>query len=177
MATKLVLTISADDQTGLVEQIANTVANAGGNWLESSMSHLAGKFAGIILVEIEQQAQGKLEQDLTALKECGLHIFIDSRHREPPEDQGRLLELEVVAHDRPGIVQELTALLASLSVNVESLHTNCAIAPMSSDHLFEASAVVVLPQGLDDESLTKHLETLSDDLMVELFDLDEEPEQ
>ena len=174
MSCKKILTITADDQTGLVQQVADAVAQAGGNWLESSMSHLAGKFAGIALIEIDPQQHEQLTNNLNALKESGLHVFIDSNYSEPEETNERLLEVEVVAHDRTGIVRELTALLSTLNVNVESLHTNRTIAAMSSEPLFEASAVVVLPSSLDEEGLQKHLETLSDDLMVELFDLDEE---
>ncbi|MGB4246421.1 MAG: ACT domain-containing protein, partial [Pseudohongiellaceae bacterium] len=48
MATYLVLTIIGDDKPGLVELLSETIARHSGNWLESNMSHLAGKFAGIL---------------------------------------------------------------------------------------------------------------------------------
>ena len=50
----LVLTVMADDRPGIVERIADAVAAAGGNWLESNMSRLGGKFAGILLVDIAE---------------------------------------------------------------------------------------------------------------------------
>ncbi|MDM3872633.1 ACT domain-containing protein [Porticoccus sp. W117] len=174
MSKKLILTISASDQTGLLNQVADAVSQAGGNWLESSMSHLAGKFAGIALVEIDPAKQSQLTDSLNALRESGLQILVEQDYDTPADTEQRLLEVEVVAHDRKGIVRELTALLSKLKVNIESLHTNRTVAAMSSEHLFEASAVVGLPVSLDDEDFRKHLETLSDDLMVELFDLDEE---
>ncbi|UTW45681.1 ACT domain-containing protein [bacterium SCSIO 12696] len=176
MTSKQILTFIANDQTGLVNKMADAVADAGGNWLESSMSHLAGKFAGIALVEIDPDNQEQLESNLAALQNSDLQVSLDSNYNEQPDEQERILEVEVVAHDRPGIVRELTSLLSSLNVNVESLHTNRTVAAMSSEHLFEASAVVVLPSSLDEEGLRQHLETLSDDLMVELFDLDDNDE-
>ena len=171
MSSKLVLTFTADDQTGLVKKVSKAITEAGGNWLESSMSQLAGRFAGIILVGIAEQARGDLEGHLAALRENGLDIHISEGGQDSPREPEQLLVLEIVAHDRPGIVRELSALLASLNVNVESLDTTCTIAAMSSEHLFEASAVVGLPDSLDEEGLEKHLGTLSDDLMVEIHSL------
>ena len=52
MSTYLVLTVIGDDKPGLVEMLADTVARHSGNWLESNMSHLAGKFAGILRVSV-----------------------------------------------------------------------------------------------------------------------------
>ena len=46
--TFLVLTVIGDDRPGLVEQLAAAISEHRGNWLESSMAHLAGKFAGIV---------------------------------------------------------------------------------------------------------------------------------
>ena len=52
MQIPLVMTIISPDRTGLVESIARTVAENGGNWLESRMCRLGGEFAGILRVEI-----------------------------------------------------------------------------------------------------------------------------
>ena len=54
MATPFVFTFVGADQPGLVEQLSQTVAEHGGNWLESRMSELAGQFAGIVKVEVSQ---------------------------------------------------------------------------------------------------------------------------
>lgn len=49
---KLVLTAIGDDRAGLVSALSDAVAERGGNWLESQLARLAGKFAGIALVEV-----------------------------------------------------------------------------------------------------------------------------
>jgi len=82
---------------------------------------------------------------------------------------GEHLILTVVGNDRPGIVGELSSLLARLHVNVEELSTNCEDAPMSSEILFRATAKVSLPSAdLNKDHLQDELESLSDDLMVEM---------
>ena len=48
----LILTAIGDDRPGLVEELATAISAHGGNWLESSMAHLSGKFAGIVKVAI-----------------------------------------------------------------------------------------------------------------------------
>ena len=55
--TDLVLTLIGSDRPGLVEAVAEVIAGHGGNWLESRMAHLAGKFAGILRVEIPEGLQ------------------------------------------------------------------------------------------------------------------------
>ncbi len=56
--TFLVLTVIGDDRPGLVGELSAAISSHQGNWLESSMSHLAGKFAGIVKVAVPA-AQGK----------------------------------------------------------------------------------------------------------------------
>ena len=67
MSLSLVLTVIGDDRPGIVEQIATAISEHNGNWLESSMSHLAGKFAGIVCVSIP-------DSQLDAVKSGRIHI-------------------------------------------------------------------------------------------------------
>ena len=45
---------TSEDRPGLVRLLAEAVSQNGGNWLESSMSQLAGKFAGILRVSVSK---------------------------------------------------------------------------------------------------------------------------
>ncbi|MEX2333191.1 MAG: ACT domain-containing protein, partial [Pseudohongiella sp.] len=67
MKTYLVLTLIGNDQPGLVESLAQIVAQHQGNWLESNMSRLAGKFAGILRVSVEEDKAEALVSALGAL--------------------------------------------------------------------------------------------------------------
>jgi len=163
----LVLTIIADDRPGIVERIADTVAAAGGNWLESNMSRLAGKFAGILLVDIAEEKQSSLLASLEQLRSLGIRVSGEPCSTTQAA-AGEQLVLTVVGNDRPGIVGEISAILASLHVNMEELDTCCEDAPMSSEILFRATATLQLPADLDRDRLQAALEGVSDDLMVEL---------
>jgi glycine cleavage system regulatory protein len=163
----LVLTVIAPDQPGLVEKIAQCVASHGGNWLESSMSRMAGQFAGILRVAVPAAAHAGLVAALGALAGQGIRVQVAPSGNEPTGNW-RAIELDLVGNDRPGIVRDITRLLAGQGVNLERLSSEIAPAPMSSEMLFHARALLAVPLSLSLDSLQQALETLADDLMVEL---------
>ena len=165
MSTSLVLTAIGDDKPGLVEQLSTVISRHNGTWLESSMSHLAGKFAGIVCVSVDENDVDALKRDLAALP--GLRITAEVSG-EPPAEAGRRLTLALVGHDRIGIVREVAQVLARHAVNVEELNTHTASAPMSAEILFHATAELTASPDLDSSTLVRELEQISNDLMVDI---------
>ncbi len=163
----LVLTVIAQDKPGLVEHIAECIAEHGGNWLESRMSRMAGQFAGILRVGVPAEAYDELVEALQALNSQGIRVLLAESGIEPSCTWKPIL-LDLVGNDRPGIVRDITRLLTEHGINVESLVTDVVPAPMSSEPLFHAKAVLAVPLTLSLELLQTRLETLADDLMVEL---------
>ena len=106
MSRSLVLTVIGDDRPGLVGRLATTISAHQGNWLESSMSHLAGKFAGILRVEVAEQDAAELTTALAALPD--LRVIAESSDAAPVPAAGRRFTLSLVGHDRIGIVREVT---------------------------------------------------------------------
>ncbi len=167
MTTYLVLTAIGDDRPGLVESLSEKVADNGGNWLESSMSQLAGKFAGILRVSVADQQADALIAELETLKDR-LKLVIEKVDIEQPLEKPKTVSLSLVGNDRAGIVKEISHALANLAVNVEELNTECEPAPMSSEILFKCEAVLRVPAEVTLDQLQDALEQLADDLMVEL---------
>jgi glycine cleavage system regulatory protein len=166
--TDLVVTLIGPDRPGLVEAVAAAVAAHGGNWLESRMAHLAGKFAGVLRVELPRDQTAALTRALDALSGSGLRIVVEPSGEAQAARPTRGLELTLVGQDRPGIVREISQLLAGLGVNVEELITDRSSAPMSGEMLFHAKARLHAPVSLDLAALRAGLERLAHDLMVEL---------
>src|SRR6187455_3077209 len=75
--TNLVLTLLGPDRPGLVELVASVIAAHGGNWLESRMSHLAGKFAGILRAELPPDRLEAALAALAALEARGLKVIAE----------------------------------------------------------------------------------------------------
>ncbi|MEZ5301832.1 MAG: ACT domain-containing protein [Verrucomicrobiales bacterium] len=79
-----------------------------------------------------------------------------------------VIRLEVVGHDRPGIVSQLAKAIAARGFNVESLESEVASAPMTGDLMFTARAALQAPAGSDLDDLRAELERLADELMVDV---------
>ena len=167
MTTYLVLTAIGEDKPGLVESLAEVIADNSGNWLESSMSQLAGKFAGILRVSVNDSEADQLISALDGISDQ-LTLVIEQANSEVEIESPQTVELNLIGNDRPGIIREFSHALASLSVNVEQLSTECISAPMSSDILFKATANLTVPVGLELELLQREIERLADDLIVEV---------
>ena len=163
----LVLTVIGRDRPGLVEALATTVAAHGGNWLESRMAHLAGQFAGILRVEVAADEAEALEQAIQTLAEHGLESVIHADSAPEPSTRA-LLQLDLVGHDRPGIIREVTGVLAAQGVNVEELTTEAAAAANTGQPLFRATIRLRLPPGGSPAQLQAALEGVAADMMVDI---------
>jgi glycine cleavage system regulatory protein len=162
-----VITVVAPDKPGQVERIADCIALHGGNWLESRMSRMAGQFAGIVRVAVPVDNRDALQNALQALGDQEIRVLFAESSTEPSTGW-KSIGMDLVGNDRPGIVRDITRLLAEQGVNVERLVTEVNPAPMSSEPLFHAEAVLGVPLSLSLDSLQERLETLADDLMVDL---------
>lgn len=167
MIETLVMTIMAEDRPGLVERITSCVADHGGNWLESRMCHLGGRFAGIARVEVPAEKLNGLKHSLHGLESDGVRIILESG-AGPAAPAGVVASLELVGNDRPGILRTVTGVLAAHGVNVEELSSECVSAPMGGGELFQAKARVLVPAGVKIEAVRADLEKIATDLMVDL---------
>jgi hypothetical protein len=166
MSTFLVLTVIGDDRPGLVEELSTVISAHQDNWLEASLSRLAGQFAGIVRVAVPDAQTALLQGALRELTDLTVTTAASQAAGDPPAK--RLLLLSLVGHDRIGIVREVSQILARHVVNVEKLTTRIASAPMSAETLFHAEAELLAAPELDARALKHELENLSDDLMVDI---------
>ncbi len=161
----LILTVIGDDRPGLVGELSAAISAHQGNWLESSMARLGGKFAGVVKVAAPAANSAALQAALAGLS--GLKITAETSAGEATSG-GRRLRLALVGHDRIGIVREVSQILARHAVNVEALNTHTASAPMSAEIHFHAQADLLAHPSLDVRALTDDLERISNDLMVDI---------
>jgi glycine cleavage system regulatory protein len=163
----IVITVIGRDRPGLVEAIAAAVAQHGGNWLEARMAHLAGHFAGLVRIEVPAERAGEVRQALAALESGGLQLQTVAGDAEDALSS-RTMEVELLALDRPGLLHEVSRVLAGRRVNIEELDTEVFSAPMTGDRTFRARARVSVPAGVDAHELRESFERLARDLMVDI---------
>jgi len=167
MKTRVILSAVGSDRPGLTRALADAVAEAGGNWLESHLSRLGGLYVGSVLVELDDSMLSRFESAIRAVDAHGLAVSLLPAGDEPAAQTGDTLKLELVAQDRPGIVREVTTVLAELRVNIEDFVTSTQNGAWSGERLFWAAARLSLPAGLGIDDLRTALEALSGDLMVD----------
>jgi glycine cleavage system regulatory protein len=161
----LILTVIGPDRPGLVRALAGAVAARGGSWLESRMARLAGQFAGIVLVE----APDTLADDLRVLEREGLRITVQSATSGAPvPSTAPRLALEVVGNDRPGIVRDISQVLAASLVNIEELATHVVSGSFSGETLFRVTAFLRAPDAAAVDTVRAGLEQLGNELMVDI---------
>jgi glycine cleavage system regulatory protein len=170
MQVSLVITILGPDQSGLVKSLSETLNRFQGNWTESRMSHLAGKFAGILQVSVPTDQVDELTAALQALQSDGLQVSIEKADQDSATSTSstNVLSLELLGQDRPGIIRDITEQLARLAVNIEELESQVKEASMSGGTLFCAQLKLSLPNNVTTEAVQDSLESMSDQFMVDI---------
>jgi len=163
----MILSAIGNDRPGLTQALAEAVLGAGGNWLESHLSHLGGQYVGAVLVEIAPERVAELEAAARAVDAEGLHVKVIPASEAPADRAADTLRIELVGQDRPGIVREVTAALAPLAVNIEDLVTGTENSAWSGERLFRAAAKLSLPGGVSLDQVQDALEAISAEIIVD----------
>jgi glycine cleavage system regulatory protein len=164
----LVLTVLGEDRPGLVESLAHVIATHGGNWLESRMARLAGKFAGILRVSVPSVGVEALSTALQGLEAQGLRLLMEWSPSDEAAQNFRQLILDLIGNDRVGIIRDISQALARRGINIDELHTQYVSAPMTGEMLFKATAQLRVPSQVQLAELQEILERLAHDLVVDI---------
>ncbi len=168
MLENLVMTVIGPDRPGLVQRVAQCVAEHGGNWLESRMAHLGGQFAGILRVEVAAERTDDLVTALRALASEGLQVVLHREGASQSAAPGIVATIELVGQDRPGILRAVSGVFAAHAVNVEELSSERVSAPMGGGTLFQAKATVSVPTRETLSAVRADLEKIAADLVIDL---------
>jgi glycine cleavage system regulatory protein len=152
---------------GLTKALAAAVLAAGGNWLESHLSRLGGLYVGSVLVELDA---GSVEALLGAVRTVdaeGLEVRI-----VPAIDRqgaaGEALHFDLVGQDRPGIVNQVAAVLSELNANIETFETWVSAEAHSGAPLFHMETSLRLPPELPAARVQAALQAISAEIMVDI---------
>lgn len=167
MMTILVLTVIGDDRLGIVDDLSALVRDAQGNWLNANLGRLAGKFAGIIEIELPAAQVAPFEASLASV--AGLQINCHQGQATAGNTTPPLL-LKVTGNDRPGIVSEITRQLRTSGANILNLESRRDSAPNWGSPLFILELSVEPAIDTSPATLIEGLEAVADDLMVDLID-------
>jgi glycine cleavage system regulatory protein len=166
--TSYIVTFIGDDRPGLVEALSRVIESNRGNWLESRLSQLGGKFAGLVLVALPGENGPALEADLRALSASGLSVRVTPARAMATAHTGRSITLTVIGPDRLGIVREISRALAQREVNVVEMDSAVSSAPMSAELMFTARIDAEIPDYIDLDDLEDSLEEIANVMTLEI---------
>ncbi|UYO97434.1 ACT domain-containing protein [Microbacterium sp. M28] len=165
--TTLILTVVGSDRPGLVAAVADIVDEHGGNWENSQLAELAGAFAGVIQVSVPDDSRADLTAALRELDGL-LTVTVHAGSDAVDDADARPITLQILGNDRPGIVREVSAVLSTHELSIESMTTETRDAAMAGGRLFEASVVAEVPASADLDQLRADLERLTTELQVDI---------
>jgi len=166
----LIVTVLATDRPGIVNTLSETLVAHNANWIDSRMSNLADKFAGLLKISVPTDQLVNLKEALQSLHNTDnqLHILMDEAASSAPRRVTTPLSVELIGTDQPGIIDNITHVLARLNVNIRELQSELREASMSSEILFWANLQLGLPDGISHDDVQDELEKLSEQLMVDI---------
>lgn len=168
MAKSLVITFVGNDRPGIVESISKIIMQHQGEWVESRMANLSGKFAGVLRANIPDD---QCEPFSAQLKSEAADLAINIEQADEPQqpgDQSRCYKLELVGQDRPGIIHRISSLLVNNGATVEDMQSEVTEASMSAEKLFKARITLCLAEGYSVDTLGEVLEDLANELIVDI---------
>lgn len=164
----LVLTAFGPDRPGLVSEISAAIHGAGANLEDSRMAILGGEFALLVLVSGPEAAAVAVENALAPLGErLGLRLMSKRTGRGQQRDF-LPYRISVSGFDRPGIVSRVTEILARRGVNVASLESHLAYAPLSGTPMFVLEAELQVPSEVALTELRRELSAQCDEENLDL---------
>lgn len=156
------------DHPGIVSQLSKRVLDCGCNVTDSRMTVLGGEFALLLMVSGNWDSIAKLEALLPATEDQ-LELTIIYKRTDPKDsDEDKIpYEVEVVALDHPGIVNEIAGFFAEQNINIENLETDCYAAAHTGTPMFSINMIISLPADISIAQLRDDFTDFCDNLNLD----------
>jgi glycine cleavage system transcriptional repressor len=157
------------DRPGIVAAVSDVLVRHGANVEDSQMTILRGHFTMMLVVS----APGDAEALRSDLAEAGARLGLEAlllspveqlSGEEAPSEPSHMVT--VYGADHPGILNAVTAAIASLEVNVTDLHTR--LVGEDGEQIYALLMEVALPAGLGADALEQALAEVSRSQEVEV---------
>jgi glycine cleavage system transcriptional repressor len=165
----LILTAVGPDQVGLVEKISEFIARHSSNIEDSKMAVFCGEFALIILISGEGGNLHKIANHYRELEiETGLAIAIKTPTSRKPAESFLPYTLTASCMDHPGIVYQISGILSSFGINIESMETKTYAAPVSGTPIFRLEANISIPTRININSLRERFAAIQKEENIDI---------
>jgi glycine cleavage system transcriptional repressor len=166
------------DSTGIVADITKALFELGANINDSSHTIIGNQFAMLLLISADSGCDtGKVQHYFKGISEkrgliVHVHQLKEQDIQRKGSDPGQLCVIHLYGADKPGIVYQVTNLLATNKVNITDLSTRRFGSDKNPIYIMYLEAEV--PYDVDTKKLGQELNKLASDLNVEIkYELEE----
>ncbi|QCU89867.1 glycine cleavage system protein R [Thiomicrorhabdus sediminis] len=168
MKQSIVISVLGDDKPGLVESLSQLIVEHQGEWVESRMASLAGKFAGILSVSLPKENIESFKTALQNSEKLCLKVMFEDSLASNHGIASKTYHIELLGQDQPGIIHKISSVLARLNASVDELYTEVVEASMSGEQLFKANIELQVPADVSAALIQQELEHLANELIVDI---------
>ncbi|MGC8869287.1 MAG: glycine cleavage system protein R [Sulfurihydrogenibium sp.] len=160
---QFIITAFGEDRPGIVAKVTEILYKNGLNIEDSAMTRLNDEFVIMLVVKGDTE-KSSLENDLKSLEKEGINFTVKEvpLSKEKEKEDYQLYNIIVYGSDKPGIVYNVSKLLAEKSINIADLRTE------KTKDLYVMFIQAEIPNSLDITELEKEVESLKDNLNVDI---------
>ena len=147
MKKYMILFSVGKDRPGIVDDVSTLLFKQGANIEDSRMAAMGGRFSIMTLFSCASEQLEGIKAGLDDLRKLGLETSLHEAEdpAATPSQPALPLKFDVLSMDHPGIVQKIVHLLHQHNINIKSLNTQVARAPLSGAPLFDLSLEADVP--------------------------------
>ncbi|WP_297890018.1 ACT domain-containing protein [Sulfurihydrogenibium sp.] len=160
---QFIITAFGEDRPGIVAKVSEILYKNGLNIEDSAMTRLNNEFV-IMLVVKGNIDKNILEKDLKILEKENLTFTVKEIPvlEETQNENYQSCNIIVYGSDKPGIVYNVSKLLADKSINIADLRTE------KTKDLYVMFIQAELPENVDISDLEREIENLKSSLNVDI---------
>ena len=168
MQHKFITTVLGTLKPNLLQSLAQVSRAMGASWETSKVIKLDGQFVAMMRVMIDVDKEVALKQALEQQFAELTFVYADYAQESIPLSTECKLTLD--CNDRSGLTHDMNEILNDLEISVD--HQECYLVQVTSlgKTVYSAKLSLRLPQNVTVALLISQLETLSDNIRIEVND-------
>jgi len=168
MSKSIVITLIGEDRPGIVESISSIITQYKGEWVDSRMANLSGRFTGILRINFPYKEVDRAVSHLKLNPIDGINLQVEEVNDAYENVRGKCFKFELIGQDRPGIVHRVSSVIVNNGATVDAFESEVIEASMSGEKLFKSNITICLEEDRNIDELCTLLEELENELMVDI---------
>jgi glycine cleavage system regulatory protein len=166
MQHKFITTVLGTLQPNLLQSLAQVSREMGASWETSKVIKLDGQFVAMMRVMIDADKEASLKQALEQRFAQLTFVYAEFEHESI--HLSAEYKLTLACNDRSGLTHDLNGILADLDVSVDLQECYRLQVTSLGETVYSAKMTLRLPENVTKELLVSQLETLSDNIRIEV---------